>query len=275
MNKEISKLTYIMENTDNKPIKTKRELMLARMREKYPEQDFENEDNLFGQIHDDYDAYDKQIADYKERESSFANMFTSDPRSAAFLMSWKNGEDPTVNLVRQFGTDIKEAIDDPEKQEEMAAAQKEFVERVAKEKEYEEMYQKNLSESLAMLDAVQQEKGLSDDDIDKIMEFVVTIVKDGVLGKFTKETIDMAHKALYHDADVAQASHEGEVKGRNEKIDEKLRKKKANDGTAMLDSKSGKASRQVAPSLGALDSFGDESKNIWERGDEKRRKANY
>lgn len=264
-----------MENTDNKPVMTNKELVMSRTKERFPDKDFNDEEVFFGQISDDYDDYDKQIADYKERESSLANMFTADPRSAAFMMAWKNGDDPAVSLVRQFGTDIKEAIDDPEKQEEMAAAQKEFVERVAKEKEYEEMYQKNLSESLATLDAIQAEKGMSDDDIDKVMELVVTIVKDGVLGKFTKETIEMAYKALYHDADVAQAAHEGQVKGRNEKIDEKLRKRKANDGTAVLDGKSGKPSRQATPHLGALDNFGDDSKNIWERGEEKRRKANY
>lgn len=262
-----------MEKTDNNPVKTKRELALERMKGKYPDMDFENEDVFFGRINDDYDDYDRQLAEYKERESTFSNMFTADPRSAAFMMSWRNGEDPTIGLIRQFGTEIKDAIDDPERQEEIAAANKEFVERVAKEKEYEESYQANLAASLSYLEELQAKSGMSDDEIDKVMEFIVTIVRDGVMGKFAPETIEMARKALNHDADVAQANHEGQVKGRNEKIEEKLRKKKSGDGTANLDGKSGKAKRQTAPALGALDNFGDNNKTIWERGNEKRIKA--
>lgn len=262
-----------MEKTDNNPVKTKRDLALERMKGKYPDKVFEDDDALFGQINDDYDDYDKKLAEYKERERTFSDMFTADPRAASFLMNWRNGEDPTIGLIRQFGTEIKEAIDDPERQEEIAAAQKEFVERVAKEKEYEEAYQTNLAASLSYLEEMQEKQGVSDDEIDKIMQFIITIVRDGVMGKFAPETIEMARKALNHDADVAQASHEGEVKGRNTKIEEKLRKKKSGDGTASLDGKSSKPKHQSAPSLGVLDQLGDNNKTIWERGNEKRIKA--
>ena len=263
-----------MANTDNNSVKTKRELAMERMSGRYPDMDFSDEETFFGRINDDYDDYDKEIAGYREREKTFSDMFTSDPRSAAFLMSWRNGEDPAVSLVRQFGTEIKEVIDDPERQEEIAAANKEFVERVAKEKEYEDMYQKNLAESLAYLEKLQSESGMSDDEIDKTMEFVIGIVRDGIVGKFAPETIEMARKALNHDADVSQAAREGEVKGRNEKIEEKLRKQTKGDGTAAIGGKNGQARRNDPPSFGAIDRFGDNNKSIWERGNEKRYKSN-
>ena len=171
---------------ENNAVKNKRELTLERMRSKHPEVDFENEDVLFGRINDDYEDYDKQLADYQDRESKFSDMFTSDPRSATFMINWRNGEDPAVGLVRQFGTEIKEAIDDPDRQEEMAAAHKEFVERVAKEREYEDLYQKNLAESLSILESIQEANGMSDEEVDKTMEFLVTIIKDGVLGKLRR-----------------------------------------------------------------------------------------
>lgn len=264
--------TSCMEEIEKQPVKTKRELAMERLKGKYPDRDFEDEDAFFGQINDDYDDYDKQLSGFKERESTFSNMFTADPRAANFMMNWRNGEDPAIGLIRQFGTEIKDVIDDPERQEEIAAANKEFVERVAKEKELEELYQNNLSESLAYLETVQQEKGVSDDVIDKAMEFLIGIVRDGVIGKFSPESIEMAMKAINHDADVAQAGHEGEVKGRNTKIEEKLRSKRKGDGTAPLDGKNGKSQSRTMPSLGALDRF-DGSKNIWERGGEKRHKT--
>lgn len=265
-----------MEKPEKEKVPTKKELTLDRMRSRYPEDNFDDDEVLFGRINGDYDDYDKQIADrdaeienYRKNEKAFGDMFSSDPRSARWLTEWKRGEDPAIALIRELGSDIKDIIDDPERQEEVAKANKEFAERVAKEKEYEEEYKKNLDESLAYIDKLQSE-GISDDEIDAIMGLVITIVRDGLMGKFSPETIDMARKALNHDADVAAAGEEGEVKGRNAKIDEKLRKSKKNDGTAALGGNNSGTRHKAMPSLGALDNYGEENKTIWERGGEKR-----
>lgn len=238
-----------MANTDNQAVKSNREQALSRLKSRYPDKDFADDEALFGQISDDYDDFDSQLSGYKEREQKFADMFSADPRSAHFLMSWRNGEDPAVGLVRQFGVDIKDAIDDPERQEEIAAANKEFVERVAKEKELEEEYKANLEESLKSLEAFQSENGLSDDDVDNVMEYLVGIVKDGIMGKFTPESMSMALKAINHDVDVASAEQEAEVRGKNAKIEEKLRKRNESDGTAVLDGKNGGSPRPANNSI--------------------------
>ena len=47
-----------METGKNEQVKGKRELLTERLRNKYPEKDFSDEENLFGQISDDYDDYD-------------------------------------------------------------------------------------------------------------------------------------------------------------------------------------------------------------------------
>lgn len=223
-----------MAEVDNKEVKSKRSMMTERLKSRYPDKDFSDDEALFGQISDDYDGYDKDISGYREREKALSDMFTSDPRSARFLTEWSKGQDPVVSLVRQFGTDIKDAIDDPERQEEIAAANKEFVERIAKEKELEDTYQKNLSESLASLEKLQLENGMSDEQVDAAMELLLNIIKDGIVGKFTPESINMALKAINHDADVTAANHEGVVQGKNTKVEEKLRKPKGGDGTAPL-----------------------------------------
>ena len=254
--------------------KSQRDIARERLSQRYPDKTWEDDEEMFGQINSDYDNYDSQLAGYQEREKKFSDMFTSDPRSARFLTEWRNGGDPVVLLVKQFGTDIKDAIDDPARQEEIAAANKEFVERVAKEKELEETYQQNLQKSLEDLDKYQQETGLSDDAIDEAMGFIMNIVKDAVMGKFTVETIQMAAKALHHDADVQMAGEDGEVRGRNAKIDERLRKRSQGDGVSALDGQNRPATpAKPQRSLGALERASDEaSMNIWERGGENRRK---
>lgn len=258
-----------METIANQPIKTNRELAMERMSARHPDKDFSEDEALYGQYVEELAQSDDEIAKYKEREQAFADMFTADPRAAQFMQNWRNGEDPAVGLVRQFGMEIKDAIDDPDMQEAMAEANKEFVERVAKEKEYEEVYKANLAQSLSDLEAIQQEMGLSDEEAENALMFLHTISAEGVMGKFTPANIKMALKAMNHDADVAQAAHEGEVKGRNIKIDEKLRTKKKGDGTVALDGKNGAvAPKRTMPSLGALDKFED-GESIWDRGKRK------
>ena len=260
--------------SNNTEVKSNRDRYTERLKSKYPDREFADDEALFGQINDDYDDYDKQLSDYQGREKALSDLFASNPRSAAFLTDWRNGEDPIISLVRRFGNDFKDALEDPEKQEALAAANKEYAERIAKESEFEEQYQKNIAETYATIEKVQQEQGYSDEEIDQAMEFLIDIMKDGILGKFSSESIAMAIKAIKHDSDVEQANHEGEVRGRNTKIEEKLRKSNRTDGTASLAGKNGGGgtARQM-PDLGALDNY-DGGKTIWERGGEKRRAIN-
>lgn len=256
---------------EDKIFKSKREVALERLRGSYPDDQFDDDEQIFERINDDYDRYDKELAGYKEREGKFADMFTSDPRSARLMMDWRDGDDPAVALVRLYGEDIKEAIDDPEKQEAIAEANKEYLERVAKEKQYEDEYSKNLGKSLELLEQTQKERGLSDDQLDNAMGWFIGVVQDAMIGKFSAETIAMIIKAQNYDNDVAQAGEEGEVRGKNAKITEALRKPTRGDGTAQLDGKNGGGrGRQSMPDLGAIDRYADGNMNIYERGGEKR-----
>lgn len=261
--------TAVPENAEA-PKGGNRQRMLDRMGEKYPDRQFTDDEELFGQINDDYDNYDQELNGYKEREGTFADMFTADPRSARLMMEWRNGGDPAVELVRIYGDDILEAVNDPDKQEEIKEANREFAERVAKEKDYEQQYEHNLQESLATLSDLQQSKGYSDEQIDSAMELIMQIAKDAMLGRFTPETLDMAFKALNYDGDVANAGFEGEVRGRNAKVDTQLKLRGRGDGTPQLDGSNNRPAPRNLPDMGALERFDGTSKNIWERGNERR-----
>ncbi len=237
------------------PAKSRRDTALERLKARYPDKSFDDDESMYGQMLDDYDAGEQELNGYKEREKAFSDLFTSDPRSAKFLTDWKNGKNPAVALVEMFGDDFVDELKDPDKQAELAQASKDFAERVAKEKEYDEEYTKNIDASRQMIEQLQQEEALSDDDIDRAMEFLVGIMKDGILGKFSKESVLMALNALDHDADVAAAEEEGKVAGRNTKIQEKLRQRSKGDGTANLAGKNGagtKPQQKRRPSIFAL-----------------------
>lgn len=226
---------------DNNGVKSRRDQQLERLRKKYPDKKFEDDEEIYGQISDDYDQYEQDLSGYKDREKAMSDMFAADPRSAQFLADMHNGNDPVLGLVKSFGVEIKDVLDDPEMQEKIAEANKEYVERVAKSKKLDEEYERNMNASLETLRQFQEERGMSDDEIDAVTDAILTVVKDGVMGKFSKPTLELFVNAINHDSDVASASEEGRVAGRNDKIVEGLRKRNKGDGTAPLNGKNGGA----------------------------------
>lgn len=238
---------------ENKEVKSRRDQHIERLRKKYPEKKFEDDEEIYGQISDDYDQYEHELERHRGMEKSLSDMFAADPRSAQFLTDMHNGNDPVLGLVRNFGVEIKDVLDDPEMQDKIAEANKEFVERVANSKKLDDEYEKNMDATLETLRQFQSERGMSDEQMDQVVDFLLGIVRDGVMGKFSAETLDMACKAINHDEDVAAAGEEGEVAGRNAKITEKLRKKEKGDGTAPLGGKNGQGANSPHKSRSMFD----------------------
>ena len=263
-----------MASVDNQEIKAKKDLVLDLLKSKYPEAEYADDDALFEQIGKDYEEYEEQKKGYEEEHDALADLFAKDPKSASFFVEWQNGKDPIVNLLELYGNEILDIMDDPERQAELAEANKKFLERVAKEKQLEEEYNKNIEVSKQTLSDIQAEQGLTDEQIDKAMEFIVGVFTDAIIGKFDRETIKMALKATNYDADVEAATQEGDVRGRNAKIKEQLRTRNTNDGVAQLNGKNNGVPSNLRNELGALSNYGDGVKDIWERGGMVRKKYN-
>lgn len=238
-----------MVEPNNQEVKSRRQSLNERMLSRYPDLDVNDDEALAGRISDDYDELDGQLNGYKEREQKMVDMMSADPRSAYFLSNWHNGGDPAVELVRMFGTDIKDAIDDPEKQDAIAAANKEYVDRVARSRELEAEYSNNLDASLETLRAFQEENGMSDEEVDAVMGFLEQVFADALIGKFSRQSLELARKAINHDEDVAAAADDAEVKGRNAKINETLRRRQEGDGVAPLGGSAGKVNPQRPKSI--------------------------
>lgn len=222
-----------MEGIKNEELTSKKAKIKHRLKGKYPDIDVENEEVLYGKIDDDFDAFDSELGAYKSREKTFSDMFTSDPRSATFLMSWKNGGDPVVELVRQFGTDgLKEMIDDPEKLEEIAQANREYLDKVAESKAFEEEYKQNLAASLEAISKVEGD----DAEIDEAITWLFKVGRDASKGIVNPEDLKLAIKAMTFDRATADAEYQGEVRGRNAKIEEKMRSAEG-DGMPQLGSR--------------------------------------
>lgn len=195
--------------TEDKEVRSNRERQLSRMRQRYPDREFADDEEMYGAIYDDYDQFEHELEDYRGREKQLSEMFASDPRSAKFLSDWHRGKDPVIGLVETFGPEIRDILDDPDMQDKLAEARKDYLERAANSRKLDEEYETNMDQTLETARGFQQKRQLSDDQIDALFSFLLGIIQDGVMGKFSEETLELAYKAMNYDEDVAAAGEEG------------------------------------------------------------------
>lgn len=248
--------------------KTKRDLALERLKTRHPENEYADDEAIFGAINDDYDADQKSLGEYKEKEKSLSNMMENNPNAASFLQGMMKGENPWSGFVRNFGEEGIDYFTDPDNAEEIGKAQEEYLKRVSEGKKLSEEYSKNMEASQAVFE--QMDKEFGDEVTDKLIGKMMSVANDVIRGKFTREALDMFRLAETHDQDVEDAAHEAEVRGKNSKHLEKLKLRKKDDGTASLDSATAEANNtDNQPDLGALGRMTRKG-NIWARGNEKR-----
>ena len=263
---------------DNQAVKNKKDLLLERLHGKNPEETYQDDDALFGKLYDDYEEYDKMSKEYEtlKQDSDVIKEFFATSPDAAVLFS-EVRKDPKHNmvsaLVKLYGDAFRDALEDPEVQEELAKASQDYAQRIADNDALEAQAAENADATIKVIDEVQAEMGLNEEDIDAAVGLIHSIAADYIGNKITADNLRMAINAIKHDDDVAQADKEGELRGRNAKIEEKLRKSAVGDGTAHLGSKNAGGNGRPMPDFGAIGAnYG--TMNIFERGGEKRKKYN-
>ncbi len=55
---------------ENNEVKSRRDQHIERLRKKYPDKKFEDDEEIYGQISDDYDQYEQELEGYRGREQS-------------------------------------------------------------------------------------------------------------------------------------------------------------------------------------------------------------
>jgi hypothetical protein len=216
-------------------VRSKREIFGDRLKSKYPEKEYADDEALFGQINDDYDQYEQKLGGYEANEKALTEMFRKYPHSSQFIADMAAGKNPWLAMVEQLGKEgIMDIFDNPDYKDAIAKAEEEYTKRISEGEEIKKQRSTNLVESQQMRDQAQQELGLSDEETDDAMNLLMSIAFDALVGKFTRENFEMAVKAIRHDSDVDSARNEGEIAGRNAKITDKLRKSKSGDGVPML-----------------------------------------
>ncbi len=222
--------------TDNNEVKSKRDLLLARLQEKYPDTDFSDDDGLYGAVMDDYDNYEATIAKHKEVDDKLGGMFESNPQFAGMFLSALNGDrNPVLSMIETYGDDFRSFLDDPENAESIAEANAKFVERLNSEKELEATYEKNLEQSLMIAEELEASGPYEREQIDMAFKAVLDDANKAIMGEINAEMLETKLKGLNHDNDIQEAVDEATIRTKNQKIEAK--KKTLKDELPMIDGK--------------------------------------
>lgn len=217
-----------MEVTETKDVMTSRDRIKDRYAKKYPDRDFNAEDAVTAiddAVIEELEAFDAELEGYKSNDKKIKDLFNQDPRSGRFLVSWAaGGGNPIQYLLDIFGPELTEALESEEGRAKIVESTNKWLEKKAAEEAGVAERMANYEQSVNDLAAFAEEKGLSDEQAVQVFEKVNQIAYDALEGKYTREAYEMAYNAMNYQTDVESARKEGEVAGRNAKIEEKLAK---------------------------------------------------
>lgn len=251
-----------MAKADTQANKSNREKFLSRFAERHPDIDTNDEEAYYGAINDDADERDQRIKKYEDDEKVLGDAFQKDPRIANLFLSIARGENPLLYLVESFGSDFVDYLNDPDNEElrkQFGEKQKEYVEKQAKSRALQEQTEKNIDNTLDAFDRVADELGADDELKEKVFNYMAELQERLLVDDIDEKTWKIAFNSITHDDDVAQAGEEGEIRGRNAKIDERLRKPKVGVPPQLNGQGARKVSTKQAKFGGVLDEIANET----------------
>ena len=211
------------------PVTSSRQAFVDRIKSRHPDLDENDEEGFYNAVNADYDEDDEgreQLKRYQEDEGRLREIFDSDARMANLFLGMARGENPLDYLIDNFGQDFLDAINDPENEEareRIAQKQQEWLKRQGESKELERQASENLDKALDAFDAVAEEIGADDAAKEEAFNNYVKFQEKAIVNDVDEDMWRLFFKGVNYDTDVEQAGIEGEVRGRNSRIRERLR----------------------------------------------------
>lgn len=178
--------------------------------------------NFFGE---DFDISEKFSQDLllqhlkmnKEQNDKLAETLERDPRLAQLMLDVIGGKRNAHSaMARYFGNSFMTVDEDSPEFEEIMMADEERKEEIIRLANDRHEYEKNLTESIPVIEEFCKEKGYEASDfMDKVWD---TLVFPILAGKYSKDVCIALDHAITYDKDVEDAFVAGDIKGRNTNI---------------------------------------------------------
>jgi len=223
--------TALQQPDNSESVPSAKDNFRNRFSQKYSDVNMDDEEAYYGKANemmDQYEGYETNLNNVRQAVGSSEDF----QEMLAELSEW-NTEHPDqpysimhfiAKKVRQGELDLDELKNNPDYADQIAEAQAKKTKDADEKKALEEEGTKNFEESIAMMQRVRDERGLTNDQVNSAMERLYGIYDDLGVNKISEESFNAILDAMNYDTAVADARQEGETAGVNKRVTDRLRK---------------------------------------------------
>lgn len=216
--------------------KSRRDTFREGFASRHPDVDMNDEEAYYAALDDEYNSRDEELGRYRTDNERLNNLFLENPQAAYFMNDLLDGKEQIgVSLMKHFGELFKDAVNDPtpENIKAFADALDEHAAGIKENDKLQAEFEKNVDSSETTIENWAKEHNATPEQVEAIRDYINQQFGNLIAGVITTEMLDFASKGLNYDKDVAAAEETGQAAGRNERIQEKMRKGKG-DGMPVI-----------------------------------------
>jgi hypothetical protein len=201
------------------PVPTSRDKFYGKIKSSYPEEQFEGDDAIYEKA----TAHLEDLEGFKSKGMEVNKMLSTvlrgEPELDGIVKAVLKGKPVRAAIANYFSPEDLIPQDGEEDFEAYAASANERSQRVSDRDKFEREVEDNLVESEATLRAFAEEAGLDETQSLELIDVVSEIMGDLYKGKLPKGLLSHVQNSRTKDKAIEQAASDGELKGKNAKIE--------------------------------------------------------
>jgi hypothetical protein len=209
------------------PKKSNRDTFMERYKADYPDDNFEDEEAMYGRMNERNAAYDR----LKTNDDNFRKLVNEHPEYGGMVADMMEGRNFIESFLgRHSLEDIEAAYNDPEMAKKLSDEYADWMQKKVENEKFDKEREANVQNSIKELSAYCEENGIDEEGATELWGKALDFANNAVMLLFDKSFYDFLNKGMNHDNDVAAAREEGEIAGHNAKVQTQLAKGQGPDG---------------------------------------------
>jgi hypothetical protein len=206
-----------------------KEKFFERVKKSFPGQEFTSEEEMMEATMSHLNDLEIYVQENDEANEKVVAVLKEQPEIGEIIRDMSKGATFEEALARHVDIEaLKPAEGDPDF-EKWEQARKDRKSRIKAAKEFQLMLHQNRVSSAKNVEKFRTEKQLSEPEMNEFAGTLQKTLSDIMDGHYTVDFLNMMYKALKYDEAVEENRRQGEIKGKNAKIEE-LKGKKDDKG---------------------------------------------
>lgn len=218
-----------VQTTEEVTPKSGREVVVERLRTRYPDESFDeiDDDNLYSRLDGMIGEIDGELSNLKENNQKTYGFLMENPKLGAFLSDIRDGEHPIVALNRYFDEGELAIKEGDEMYNAWKAAGDERRRRQEENERLREEIKANMEISQRNIEEFARENGIPEEEVVDFLKGYQADMEDVAKGLTSKDYLGRMYRGYRHNQDVQDALEAGRIQGANEKIEKELERMEA------------------------------------------------